>query len=67
MGEGRLKEGRASGSEENLASWVGRPLSEVEDRLIDLALEHFDGNRERTARALGITSRTLRDRIKKRK
>ncbi len=60
-------EGRASGSEENLASWVGRPLSEVEDRLIDLALEHFDGNRERAARALGITSRTLRDRIKKRK
>ncbi|MHC4608281.1 MAG: sigma 54-interacting transcriptional regulator, partial [Planctomycetota bacterium] len=58
-------EGRASGASGALEAWVGRPLSEVEDRLIELTLKHFGGNRERTARALGITSRTLRDRLKK--
>jgi len=59
-------EGRAAGAEGGLEAWVGRRMDEVEDRLIELTVERFGGNRERAARALGISSRTLRDRLKKR-
>ncbi len=40
-------------------------LREAGDRMILAALERSGGNRERAARELGISSRTLRDRLKK--
>ena len=40
-------------------SLIGRPMSEVEKFYIQRALELTDGNREETARLLGIGARTL--------
>jgi DNA-binding NtrC family response regulator len=56
-------ERRTGGGGEN---WVGVPLEEIELRLIEMNVAHFKGNRERAAEALGISSRTLRDKLKKR-
>jgi DNA-binding NtrC family response regulator len=58
--EGRRK------PEEGLESRVGIPLEEIELKLIELNLAHFKGNREQAAAALGISSRTLREKLKKR-
>jgi len=44
---------------------VGVTLEEVERRVIEENLRANGGNRERTARVLGITSRTLRDKLKR--
>ncbi len=46
-------------------SLVGVTLEEVERRVIEENLKAYGGNREKTARQLGITSRTLRDKLKK--
>ena len=46
-------------------SLVGVPLEEVERRAIEENLKACDGHREKTARRLGITSRTLRDKLKR--
>ncbi|APZ92086.1 sigma-54-dependent transcriptional regulator [Fuerstiella marisgermanici] len=43
---------------------IGRPLSEVEKYYIQRALDLTDGNREETARLLGIGERTLYRKIK---
>lgn len=43
---------------------VGQPLQEAEELLICSALKHFEGNRRRTAEALGISERSLRMKIK---
>lgn len=45
-------------------SLIGRPLSEVEKYYIQRALDLTDGNREETARLLGIGERTLYRKIK---
>jgi DNA-binding NtrC family response regulator len=44
---------------------VGVALEDVERRVIQENLKANGGNRERTARILGITSRTLRDKLKR--
>ncbi len=44
---------------------VGVSLEEIERRVIEENLKANGGNREKTARVLGITSRTLRDKLKK--
>jgi DNA-binding NtrC family response regulator len=44
---------------------VGSTLEEVERRAIEENLKACGGNREKAARQLGITSRTLRDKLKK--
>ncbi|HEV3026276.1 MAG TPA: sigma 54-interacting transcriptional regulator, partial [Planctomycetota bacterium] len=44
---------------------LGVPLENVERRVIEENLKANGGNREKTARVLGITSRTLRDKLKK--
>jgi DNA-binding NtrC family response regulator len=44
---------------------VGQPLENVERRVIEENLKANGGNREKTARVLGITSRTLRDKLKR--
>jgi DNA-binding NtrC family response regulator len=46
-------------------SLVGVTLEEVERRVIEESLKANLGNREKTARQLGITARTLRDKLKK--
>jgi two-component system response regulator AtoC len=47
------------------AGLVGVPLEEIERRAIEQTLAANGGNREKTARILGISSRTLRDKLKK--
>jgi DNA-binding NtrC family response regulator len=47
------------------APTLGQPLENVERRVIEENLKANGGNREKTARVLGITSRTLRDKLKK--
>ncbi len=54
-------EGEAAGGADSL---IGRPLSEVEKYYIQRALDLTDGNREETARLLGIGERTLYRKIK---
>jgi DNA-binding NtrC family response regulator len=44
---------------------VGVALEDIERRAIEENLRANAGNREKTARVLGITSRTLRDKLKK--
>lgn len=53
------------GKEAALAALVGMSLQEIEERLIDLNLKHFGGNRQKTAQALGITPRTLQNKLRK--
>jgi DNA-binding NtrC family response regulator len=43
---------------------VGSPLAEAERLLILAALKKFDGHKERTAAALGISLKTLYNRMK---
>ncbi|MBN2294257.1 MAG: hypothetical protein JXM70_17650, partial [Pirellulales bacterium] len=43
---------------------VGLSLQETERRLIEATLEHFDGHRAKTARALGIGVRTLSGKLR---
>ena len=51
---------------ENAAAmpFVGMTLDEMEEQLIQLTLERFDGHRAKTAKALGIALRTLTNKIK---
>jgi DNA-binding NtrC family response regulator len=44
---------------------AGVTLEDLERRAIEATLESTGGNREKAARLLGITSRTLRDKLKK--
>lgn len=43
---------------------VGSTLAEVEQIMIEHTLEHYDGNRRKTAEQLGISERNLRYKIK---
>ncbi len=43
---------------------LGLSLQETERRLIEATLEHFDGHREKTAKALGIGVRTLSGKLR---
>ena len=54
-----------AGTPRGAATWVGMTLEDVERRVIEETLKVNGGNREKTSRALGITSRTLRDKLKK--
>jgi transcriptional regulator with PAS, ATPase and Fis domain len=43
--------------------FVPRPLREIELEYIQRTLQHFDGNKSRAARELGISRQTLRDKL----
>jgi DNA-binding NtrC family response regulator len=43
---------------------IGTTLAEMERSLILATLEHFEGNKERTAAALGVSLKTLYNRLK---
>src|SRR6185436_15675049 len=53
------------GSARPAQATVGVALEDVERRVIEENLKANGGNREKTARVLGITSRTLRDKLKR--
>ncbi|MGA2034395.1 MAG: sigma-54 dependent transcriptional regulator [Thermoguttaceae bacterium] len=54
--------GGNGGSRETLS--VGLSLEQMERKLIEATLKHFDGHREKTARALGIGVRTLSGKLR---
>jgi DNA-binding NtrC family response regulator len=43
---------------------LGTPLADVEQRLIQQTLRHFGNHRERTAAALGVSLKTLYNKLK---
>ena len=43
---------------------VGSPLADVERSLIFATLDHYGGHKERTAAALGVSLKTLYNRLK---
>jgi len=45
--------------------FMPRPLEDIERDHIHQMLEYFDGHRSKTAQALGISERSLRDRLKR--
>ena len=47
------------------SSLSGRSLEDIEREAIEETLRSCGGNREQAARVLGITSRTLRDKLKR--
>lgn len=52
------------GAEASTTVWKpGRTLDEIERNVILEALKHFGGNRTHTAKALGISIRTLRNKL----
>jgi DNA-binding NtrC family response regulator len=53
----------SSGNDVSVMLQPGRPLMEVEDAYIRLTLEHVSGNRRLAAKMLGISLRTLQNRI----
>lgn len=61
-----LPAGQRSGRDSTsiLSVRIGTTLSEVERSLIFATLEHFDGHKERTAAALGVSLKTLYNRLK---
>jgi two-component system response regulator FlrC len=57
-------EARTSAVSSSETSWKpGRTLDEIERNVILEALKHFDSNRTHTAKALGISIRTLRNKL----
>ncbi len=61
-----LQVGRSAPREKGavLSVRIGTTLSEVERSLIFATLAHFDGHKERTAAALGVSLKTLYNRLK---
>ncbi|MGZ3688463.1 MAG: sigma-54 interaction domain-containing protein [Bdellovibrionota bacterium] len=60
-GNAEIAEAMAAGTERNWAP--GRTLDDIERNVILEALEYHHGNRTHTARALGISIRTLRNKL----
>jgi DNA-binding NtrC family response regulator len=56
--------GAAGYGEANLAAFVGQTVAEVEQKLILDTLTHCLGNRTHAANILGISIRTLRNKLK---
>ncbi|MGE5713514.1 MAG: helix-turn-helix domain-containing protein, partial [Betaproteobacteria bacterium] len=54
----------ASGTATSLQIEIGTPLAEVERKVILATLKHYAGQKEQTAAALGISLKTLYNRLK---
>ena len=48
----------------NLDSFIGLPLSDIERNTIKSTLSYFEGNVQKASHVLGITDRTLRNKLK---
>ncbi len=59
-----LVEGPATGNAGMLNIAVGSPLREVERRLILATLTHYHGDKQRTASALGVSLKTIYNRLR---
>lgn len=57
-------QGGSSGAGEALQFSVGSSLADVEQQLILSTLQHFDNHRERTAAALGVSLKTLYNKLR---
>jgi DNA-binding NtrC family response regulator len=53
------------GEDDFIRLTVGTPLAEVERRAILSTLEHYDGDKKKTAEILGVSLKTLYNRLKK--
>ena len=58
-----LMEGGGEVCGEALTVSLGTPIADVEKRLIQATLEHYDGDKKRTSEALGISLKTLYNRL----
>jgi DNA-binding NtrC family response regulator len=54
---------RSTGDENAVTLEPGQPLAKLEDAYVKLTLEHVRGNRKLAAEMLGISLRTLQNRI----
>ncbi len=63
LGAGSGPYARPPGRESRVDLQPGKPLMELEEAYIKLTLEHVAGNRKRAAEMLGISLRTLQNRI----
>jgi two-component system response regulator AtoC len=54
----------ANAESDNLNIPIGFPMKEIEKKVIAATLKHFGGHRQKTARTLQISERSLRDKIK---
>ena len=54
----------AQGAVEELSFKVGSPLAQLERQMILGTLRHFDNHKERTAAALGVSLKTLYNKLK---
>jgi transcriptional regulator with PAS, ATPase and Fis domain len=63
LGAGSGPYARLTGHEGRMDLQPGKPLMELEEVYIQLTLEHVAGNRKRAAEMLGISLRTLQNRI----
>ena len=59
-----LEEDMASGTDKSTAQLVGMTVKELEERLILQTLDHVNDNRTHAAEMLGISIRTLRNKLK---
>jgi len=58
-----VQETRTISKEDIVELLVGRTVAEVEQELVLRTLRHCQGNRARAARMLGISTRTLRNKL----
>ena len=52
-----------SDSKSDIEKWVGTTVWEFERQLLNATLAHFDGDKETTARTLGVSLKTLYNRM----
>ncbi len=49
--------------ESEIDKWVGTTIWEFERQLLNATLTHFEGDKEKTARTLGVSLKTLYNRM----
>lgn len=54
----------SEGAQNNIEPFIGLPLSDIERKTIKSTLSYFAGNLQKASHVLGITDRTLRNKIK---